>query len=76
MTLFPGGYMQCKCAQYILSRALSFLHPPPPMAGPRVGGWEGKTGDQFSDFSISGSLVNLKSMITASDARINQFFAF
>ena len=77
MALFPVGCMQCKYAQYILSRALSFFPPPPPLAGPRVGRWQGKTGDPFSEFSIPGCLVNLRNMpITASDARINQFFAF
>jgi hypothetical protein len=62
MTLFPGGCMQCKYAVYILSRALSFLPPPPPLVGPPVRGWECKTGVPFSEFSISGSLVNLRNV--------------
>ena len=33
-TLSPGGYMQCTYAQKILSRALSFLPPAPPLVGP------------------------------------------
>jgi hypothetical protein len=33
-TFSPGGYMQCTYAQKILSRALSFLPPPPPIVGP------------------------------------------
>ena len=77
MTPFPGGCMQCKYAQYILSRALSFLPPPPPLVGPRVRGREGNTGVPFSEFLISGSLVNLRNMpMTVSDAKINYFFAF
>jgi len=51
--------------------------PPSYLTRARVRGRGGKTGVPYSEFSISGSLVNLRSMpITASDAKINQFFAF
>ena len=77
MTPFSVGCRQCQYAQYILSRALSFLPPLPSLVGPRVRGWEAKPAFHFEIFFISGSLVNLRNMlIKASDAKINHFSRF